>query len=111
MDFYIDPSSLYTPALQDVKTGLISDEEAEKQEEFLQVLREFDALQESVEERAARRARETKAAQESRDKQKRIMELQVKIMKLRSMLSASGDNSIAAELSMAQTELFWLLMS
>ena len=86
------------------------EEEEEKQRKFEEVLAEFDALQETAEERKKRLAEEARVAQDRRERNKKMAELRSLIAHLRQKLINSGySKSVQAELAMAQNQLFWLM--
>lgn len=77
--------------------------------EFESWMKRLDAMEESPEDRARRKARENKESQLRRDKLRKQNELQSRIAYLRSkIISSQGDEGTAAELSMAKTQLFWV---
>lgn len=83
--------------------------EQDRQREYERFMAKLDGMQESEAQRARRRAREDKLADEKRAKARKSSELQGRIAQLRSKLSANpGDKTAAAELSAAQTQLYWL---
>ncbi|MDL2236764.1 hypothetical protein LJC56_02890 [Christensenellaceae bacterium OttesenSCG-928-K19] len=86
------------------------EDELEKSAEFKKVLEKFDSMQETAEQKRARQKQEAEAAQEKKAKNKKIAELRGLIAQLKAKLSSSGhDPKIAAQLSAAQTQLFWLM--
>lgn len=88
-------------------------DEVKRAQEFEKVLKQVDAMIGTPAERAKRRAEEQKAAEAKAKREKRINELYALIAKLRTMLMDRGgrDASIEAQISAAQTELFWLQFS
>lgn len=105
-DFLTDTTMTTNSSLQDLQ------DELDKTEDFEKLLKKIDSMQETSEERAARLEAEDKEVQARKDRTKKMNELQSLIAQLRSQLAASGgDPAIAARLSEAQTELFWLMMS
>lgn len=76
--------------------------------EFFRLLQEFDAAQETAEERQRRQAQQ---AQQAAQLRQRANQLHGRIAQLRSRVAAGGTPADAAQLSALQTQLFWLLAS
>lgn len=93
-----------TPDWQLEQTG-----ENEQDTAFLQLLKNFDATQETQAERRRRQAAEEAARLEKLRQTQAANELYGRIAQLRSKVSAGGGAAVQAQLSAAQTELFWLL--
>ena len=84
--------------------------EIQKSREFAKVLQEVDAYIKSKQQTDRQKAEEAKELQEKQDREKKIAELRGLIAYLRQRLVSSGyDRAIAAQLSTAETQLFWLL--
>lgn len=71
---------------------------------------DFDSTQESETQRQSRLAQQAKEAQRKRDITRRASQLQGRIAQLRSKIMANhSDKTAQAELSMAKTQLYWVL--
>ena len=76
---------------------------------FLQLLKNFDAQQESDDAHRTRMKKEEDAAVLARQQAQKMGALHARIAQLRSKVAANPkDTAIAAELAAAQTQLFWL---
>ncbi|MDR0310975.1 MAG: hypothetical protein LBJ21_05260 [Acidobacteriota bacterium] len=107
MDILWNPSAKTTPEAQRIAAFAA---EAERSREFAKILEKVDADRQSTMKTDREKADETRELQEKKDKEKKINELRGLIAQLRQKLAGSGyDRAIAARLSAAETELFWLL--
>ncbi len=99
----IEGSSFYSEALG---------QEIEESEKFAEVLKKFDAAQETDEDRRARQKAETEATAAAKEKSTKVNELRGRIAQLKSKIAGSGgDPALEAQLSALQTELFWMMFS
>ena len=99
-------------AAQGLPAGNEADVAEEQDTGFLQLLQQFDALQESEEDRRARKSQEEAEAAAAREKQEKMNALFARIAQLRARVAACPqDAALASELSAVQTELFWLMMA
>lgn len=104
-------SNTQSAAMSDILQH-VSQSTAEEYVKFQDLLAQFDAAQETKEEREARHAEEAKAADERKEKLERIQEIRSRIAQLQQRMSAGGpDPAAEAEISMLQTELFWLMFT
>ncbi len=110
MSIYVDSNSYVNFSdNENFQKGL--EEALEEQEKFAEVLERYDALQETPEERAARNKAEAQAARDRREFQTKLNELQGLIAELKRKLINSGySDDVQAELSAAQSKLYWLVV-
>lgn len=117
----LSSTSLYTgmlekPTLQTAQslaktetTLSAKDKQTQKELAFQRVMKQLDELQETPAERNQRKAREEKLAQQRHERTRKENQLRGRIAYLRSkLMSNRQDSSAASELSMAQTQLYWV---
>lgn len=97
--------------LKKSKVSAAAADRLEDSREFAEVMRKLAAMQESPQARAARLKRETELAAERRRRTSQINELRGLVAHLKTkLISSNYSNSVQAQLSDAQRQLYWLLM-
>lgn len=100
------------PSVSDRQTAAIA-ATLERSKEFAKALKTADDYLKSTQKTEEELKNEAEAAQERKETEKKICELRALIAHLRQKLASSGyrSDAVAAQLSAAETELYWLLLN